>query len=313
MSDDEELKALRSILDSIAAAVGMTIEANGGWDPRPGSRAAREIAEQGPYIARSKTPVLDAHSIALARLSSATEHFSALARLIEEPAFAYAPASLARTALENSARAWWAFDPALDVKMRIARGRTDMIVNLNEVARVFGSIERLVNDAERASFEEARDKAASRLSAIAEDSMAIGLNVLRSKKGALMGVEEMPVGPTAVIVAQLGDMGRVAYHDLSAVAHGTLTGVMSRLDQVARSTTMEGVALAAPSVKMPALRNAIAIALLSYRGATDRRMELYGWDMALWNKWKRESAMVLAPLLRDEGVQSVQGADAALA
>lgn len=298
MPEDVELKTLRSILESVAWAVGTTITTNGGWDPRPGSQAAKEIAEQGPFVARSKTPVLDAHSMALMRLSSATEHFTCLARLIEEPAFAYGPASLARTALENSARAWWAFDPALGVKMRIARGRTDFIVNLKEVARLLDAIDQIATDAERATNQEVRDKTMGILSAIVADTEAIGLHVLRNKKGIPIGVEEKPIGPTAVIAAQLGDMGRIAYNDLSAVAHGTLFGMASRLEEVGRIPTMEGVVLAAPSLKMPLLRNLIAVALHSYREATDRRMKLYGWDMTDWNAWKKESARVLVPLLR---------------
>ena len=301
MPEDVELKTLRSILESASWAVGTTIKANGGWDPRPGSRAAKEIAEQGPFVARSKTPVLDAHSIALMRLASATEHFTALARLIEEPAFAYGPASLARTALENSARAWWAFDPALDVRMRIARGRTDFIVSLKEVIRVLDGIDQIATDEERATNQEVRDKTMGILSAIVADAEAIGLHVLRTKKEVPIGVEEEPIGPTAVISAQLGDMGRIAYNDLSAVAHGTLFGMVSRLEEVGRIPTMEGVLLATPSLNMPSLRNLIAVALYSYRQATDRRMQLYGWDMDDWNAWKKESAKLLVPLLRGAG------------
>lgn len=301
MQEDAELKTLRSILGSVAWAVGTTIKTNGGWDPRPGSQAAKEIAEQGPFVARSKTPVLDAHSIALMRLASATEHFTALARLIEEPAFAYGPASLARTALENAARVWWAFDPALDVRMRIARGRTDVIVSLKEVIRVLDAIDQIATDEERAINQQVRDKTKGRLSAIIADTEAIGLKVLRTKGGVPTGVEENPIGPTAVIAEQLGDIGRIAYNDLSAVAHGTLFGMASRLEEVGRLPTMEGVLLATPSLKIPSLRNLIAVTLHSYRQATDRRMLLYGWDTTDWQAWKKESAKLLVPLLRTAG------------
>jgi hypothetical protein len=301
MPEDAELKTLRSILESVAWAVGTTINANGGWDPRPGSQAASEIAEQGPFVARSKTPVLDAHSIALMRLASATEHFTALARLIEEPAFAYGPASLARTALENSARAWWALDPALNVGMRIARGRTDVIVNLKEIIRVLDAIHEIATDEERANNQDVRDKTTDTLSEIVADTEAIGLKVLRTKKGVPISVEESPLGSTAVIAAQLGPIGRIAYNDLSAVAHGTLFGMASRLEEAGRLSTMDGVQLAKPIVTMPSLRNLIAVTLRSYRQAMDRRMQLYGWDMTHWQAWKKESAKLLIPLLRRSG------------
>lgn len=156
VADESGLESLRSILNSVSWAVGKTIQANGGFDPRPGSKAAQDIAEQEPFVARSKTPVLDAYSVALMRLSSAAEHFEALARLIEAAALAYGPASLARTALENSARAWWALDPAIDVKTRIARGRTDVLANLNEVIRLLDAIEPDAIDEQHAGYEEVR-------------------------------------------------------------------------------------------------------------------------------------------------------------
>src|SRR5690349_9786710 len=110
------------------------------------------------------------------RLGSATEHFNAIARLIQEPPIAaYGPASLARTALENSARSWRAFDPSLDVKMRIARARTDIIANLIELQRARGAIERLeaddpnATDEEQAENQAMRDKVSGTLSEIVAD------------------------------------------------------------------------------------------------------------------------------------------------
>ena len=302
MPEDADIAPLRSILTSVAWAVGKTIEANGGFDPKHGSQAATEIANQGPFVARSKTPVLDAHSIALMRLASATDHFTAIARLLEAPPVAaYGPASLARTALENSARAWRAFDPALDLKTRIGRGRTDVIVNLKEALRALGAIEKIGTPQELALNRKMRDKTSIILKDIVEDSDRIGLTPVRNKNGEVIGIVEAAVGPTAAITEQLGPMGRLAYNDLSAVAHGTLSGLVGRLEEVDQMTTVRGVKLMTPSVNMPNLRNAIAISLLSYREATDRRMSLYGWDMTYWNAWKTESARLMASLLRGAG------------
>jgi hypothetical protein len=302
VADDAELAALRSILTGVAWAVETTIVANGGFDPKPGSQAAAEIADEGPYVARSKTPVLDAHSVALMRLASATEHFTAIARLLEDPPVAaYGPASLARTALENSARAWRAFDPALDLRTRIGRGRTDFVVNLKEVLWALDAIEQIGTPQELAENKEVRDKTSGILTDIIDDSDRIGLTPVRNKKGEVIGIVEAAIGPTAAIAEQLGPMGRLAYNDLSAVAHGTLFGLVGRLEEVGRMATMRGVKLMTPSVNMPNLRNAIAISLLSYREATDRRMTLYGWDMTDWNAWKTGSARVLSPILRGAG------------
>ena len=299
MPDDADLAALRSILTSVAWALGNTITANGGFEPKPGSQAAGEIASQAPYVARSRTPVLDVYSIALMRLGSATEHFTAIARLLEDPPVAaYAPASLARTALENSARAWRAFDPGLDLRTRIGRGRTDFIVNLKEVLRALDAIEGIGTPQELAENQRVRDKTSGILKDIIDDSDRIGLTPVLNKKGEVIGIVEAAMGPTLAIAEQLGPMGRLAYNDLSAVAHGTLFGLVGRLEEVGRMPTMQGVKLMAPSVNMPNLRNAIAVSLLSYRQATDRRMDLYGWDRTDWDAWKTESGRVMKRLLR---------------
>jgi hypothetical protein len=94
---------LRLVVKNVSWAVGRTIERNGGWDPRPGSQLVREIAEQEPFVGRSKSPVANAYSVALVRHISAMKHFEDLARLLVDESTAYGPASLTRTALENSA------------------------------------------------------------------------------------------------------------------------------------------------------------------------------------------------------------------
>src|SRR5438093_362190 len=105
------------------------------------------------------------------RLASATEHFTAIARFLEDPPVAaYGPASLARTALENSARAWRAFDPALDLRKRIGRGRTDVIVNLKEVLRALDAIEMIGTPEELAENKKIRDETSDKLTDIIDDS-----------------------------------------------------------------------------------------------------------------------------------------------
>ena len=90
----------------------------------------------------------------------------------------------------------------------------------------------------------------------------------------------------------------MAYNELSAVAHGTIYGMVSRMEEVARVPAMEGVALASPSVNMSSLLAGTGVALLSYQRATDRRFDLYGWHATYWKAWKVESAKILVPLLR---------------
>jgi hypothetical protein len=147
------------------------------------------------------------------------------------------------------------------------------------VIRILDAIDEEMADEEKATHQRFRDRAMTTLWEIASDSEAIGLHVLRNKRGVPIGVEEEPIGPTAVIGAQLGLSGRIAYSQLSAVAHGTLSGMTSYLEEVSRLPGVEAVSLASPSAKIPSLVNLIAVTLDAYQQATDRRMQLYGWDL----------------------------------
>ncbi len=79
-----DLEAVRAIVADVPPAVGRTIEANGGLDPRPGSQLLQEIAQQEPYVGRRQRPVLNAYSIALTRWLAAMHHLVDLGRLLAD-------------------------------------------------------------------------------------------------------------------------------------------------------------------------------------------------------------------------------------
>lgn len=281
MGDAADLAAL---LRGAAEAVSETILANNGsFDPRPGSQAAREVEQQGPFVRRSKTPVMDAYSVALMRLQSALDHLTAIADLLD-PARPYACASLARTTLENCARAWWALDPGLDVRGRIARGRADTLSNLDDALRY--PIPGIVYQA-RPILEE-----------VVADTEAIGLTILRDRRGEIRGVDEERLGATAVIREQLEEDGAIAYRDLSSVAHGGVSGMIGRMQAVDATSGSPGVSLMQPVEDVSIVVVPIAIAMLSFRRAMERRIVLYGWPLDHWVAWNQEAGRTILPLLR---------------
>jgi hypothetical protein len=144
-----------------------------------------------------------------------------------------------------------------------------------------------------------QEEARSKRDDIAADAEAHGFHVQRKEKdGSPLWVEKKPPRITTLLVTQLGDGAKVSYSDLSAVAHGTLFGIMSRIgghgcpspDRGRHSDATER------SARVPDM--AIAHALESFWEATDRRFLLYGWDVTHWKGWVRESRRLILPLLR---------------
>jgi hypothetical protein len=281
---DNDLASLHRIVASIPEAVGRTILANGGLDPRPDSQVLREIAAQGPYVGRRQKPVLNAYSIALTRWLSAMQHLVDIARVLDGPAATHGTASLFRTTLENSAWAWWGMDPEIDAKRRIARGLSAEIASLNEVILF--------------PFETMQAEATSIRDLIASEAEALGFFVQRATDGSPRWVEEKPPTITRLLDSQLGEPGTVAYRELSAVAHGTVFALLYRMKRVDLPSTTDGMTTMEPSVPLDSLGLGITIALDSFWQATDRRFCLYGYDARDWNRFVLESKKLLLPLLR---------------
>jgi hypothetical protein len=285
-ADSADLSTLRMIVKSVPWAVGRSIQENGGtWEPAHDSQYAREVAEEGPFVGRSQTPVADAYSVAVMRHAAAIQHFADLARLLVPPRSTHGPATIVRSAIENCAWAWWALDPTIDVKQRIARGLSAVLENLNEAIH-FPSVEL------RSESLENRDE-------IASDAAAHGMHVQRKEKdGSPVWVEEKPPSITKLIEMQLGEDGTIAYRELSAVAHGTLFGLTTRLKKARIELDQPGITLMEPAAPFAVLLYSIVIGLESFFQATDRRFSLYGWEMTHWNGWKREVKRALLPVLR---------------
>ena len=211
------------------------------------------------------------------RLGVATQLVQALSRLLLEPASIMGSAVVARVILENSARASWALDPSLGVRMRVTRGRTEVIRNLYDALsyplprREVGV--KLTPEQEKGAT--VREETEAKLDAILEDTTSfLNLEIRRDRRERFRGIEENAPGPTDTIVGEFGEMGAIAYRDLSGVAHGGLSGLIGRLDEVASG---DGSALMGPadaSSRLPSL----AAALTAYAWASERRISLFGWD-----------------------------------
>ena len=302
---DERVELFRTCIEEFGAAVDETIIAAGGWDPVPGSQGALELAAQGPFLGgRSTEPVRDAHSLAGLRLALATEHLAALSRLLSDPPATFAAATVARAVLENAARGSWALDPAIDVKRRIARGRTDQINDMLDVLKYPRPIEPTQADDEDAAhfaqrvaefeaFTAQFDKAAHKLADKLADTEAIGLKVIPGKRGRFLGVEERSPGYAETIRLEFGDKGASAYRNLSGVTHGGLSSVLHRMEPVeAGSTIMR------PTQDLGQQLVYLAAALDGLSDAQRRRATLFGWDPSIIHAWIVRSAPLLLRIFR---------------
>jgi hypothetical protein len=292
----DRIQVFRDALDGAVLAVGQTIQLNG-WDPLPDSQAAAEIEAQAPFAARSKAPVTDALAVAGVRLAVATSHVAALSILLKPPPNVLGSATVARVVLETSARAMWALDPSLDVKRRIARGRATMLSNLidqlsyprpvrpekhpRESTKEYRS---RVRDYER--FVSAFDRAQETLDDVITDTEAIGLRVRRGKTGKFVGVEEPLPRPTETIKRELGDGGAMAYRDLSGIAHGGISSVINRMEEV---ESRPSAVLMKPKEDVGNHLVSLVAALLEFGKANDARIALFGWDPVKWLAWRIET------------------------
>jgi hypothetical protein len=293
---DERVELFRGLLDAALRATGETIQANG-WDPGAGSQGAREIAAHAPFVRRSKTPVHDAFSFGQARLANATAHVSALSRLLANEPHIYGAATVARVILESSAKAAWAFDASLDVKMRVARGRASAIGNVLDVlgyprpeqperepGETDDAFQRRVDEYDRIMAE--FNKAETTRDDLIADAQAINLEVKVDKRGRFLGIEEQLPGHTDTIRMLLGDEGAMAYRDLSGVAHGGMSSLLHRMEQVA---AVPGHSLMKPTEDVGSHLGTLAFTLIAFTRANEARIRLFGWDATKWIAWRKGS------------------------
>jgi hypothetical protein len=275
----DDLAELRSILGGSVKAVGQTLALNG-LDPAPGSQAAGELARQDEFAGLRTTPVENALSIAALRLATATGLIEALERLLTPPASIYGSAVAARGVLEVAARASWALDPRLDVRGRITRGLTDSILNLVDVLKY---------PIEPVKYE-ARPKL-DRLLRYA-DEQGFELRWSQGKTRRFLGVEESAPRYADTVEREFGTAATIVYRDLSQVAHGTLTALIDRTEEVA---DLAGTSLRGPGDATRYTMSYVTTLLCFVRAHT-RRIRLYGWNRGPWNAWLAEARPAIAAL-----------------
>jgi hypothetical protein len=144
-------------------------------------------------------------------------------------------------------------------------------------------------------------RAAATLDALVLDCDAIGLQIRRSKKGEILGVVDVTPGPTRTIEIALGQMGTIAYRDLSAVAHAGMSSLLDRMETVQSRGDLRLMGPGDPSSHIASM----AVALLSFTGAQEARTKLYGWNPDEWVEWRRPLKHLMREILPPDSLSSV--------
>ena len=177
---------------------------------------------------------------------------------------------MARAVLEASARAWWIYDPGLDVRARVAHAKTVELHSVDEGMKV----ERAATD-NTLHFSPQRER-------IVREAEALGLIPDYSKDANLIGFEgQRRPDATSIIEDMLTQLlgrrpaAKLAYRLYSAVDHATVYAMIRSLSTLRTTKT---TATVTPHVTNEQVASATAFAITSHLGVLSRRARLYGFN-----------------------------------
>lgn len=210
LDDQEADEAVRGWISNLLLANRMLLNAHG-YGPMPGSpfyAQMEELGERGDF-----DPVTFARATGEGFLHAAGEQLQAMMRLVDAPPLPGPFTTVARAALEASARAWWIFDEGTDTRTRVQRVLCEGMHSAEEQAK-------LMRDLQRPGGHPWTDE----MNAEAE---RWGLAVLRDSRGRFRGVGEPRKTTTELMELISERSGRIAWRIGSAVGHATLFASMA--------------------------------------------------------------------------------------
>ncbi len=223
----------------------------------------------------SSNPGLDSTLAARLLVTSATDHLQSLAAVLRMPGGGgiFGTYTVARGALETSARAWDLLGPGLPIRERVRRHMNERLHSLNEARALLSGIdgthaqqddqeEKILRSAKQHSFEVHR----------ARKYKAAYLDTPRPRVGSLADV---------CLQAYTGEkqFGHMVYRLLSAHAHGVSYGLLQLLGppEDLQQATRPGVV--AQQVRHSSIEVAtrLLVPLVVYTAMMQRFLVHYGW------------------------------------
>jgi hypothetical protein len=259
------LDALREKLTMIADE---TDHDRFGFGPAARSKAAHEIEDQGAFAGEKPwgaEPVEAAFSMAALQLTSARDHVRMLARALTYPPSIFACRTIARGAVEASARAWHLLDPGIGPKERVARVMTERLYRLRE----------------RMKYPKTFDKggsAGARINEIIAVGKGLGYEVTEPK-GRAPYVEKPRPSATLLIESMMSTpgLGEAVFREFSAIAHAQAEGLLSNVID-GSAQTIDGAQVARAGLSPLAAITVVSGAFIALHHGFDRLASAYGWD-----------------------------------
>jgi len=167
-------------------------------------------------------------------------------------------------------------------------------------------IERLLSIAEasRIRIPAVQQSAQHRIEEFLNDAATAGVRVRIDRRGKPLSIgEEAAPKITALIRDQLGPRGEVIYRDLSAVAHGFVLGMTSRMRPAEEVPSFlpveEDVTYQQATANSRMLMIGMVRVCEGFAGAVDRLCKSHGWDATDWSATRTESLSALRRLALD--------------
>jgi hypothetical protein len=273
---------LRPIIEALESLVQVSalVRYPHRFDAVAGSPVEAEFAKQSQFAGPwSDEPLTEVVSMGNMLIFSAEENLRSAATLIASGSL-YGPFTLARSAFETSAQAWWVFDPAIGIEERLCRGG-NFILNSHYERR---SLENEIGVAETRT---------PKIRAILDTADQTGLRVTHSKKSSRRWLGSGWKDATSLCRQLWQDpsdlastVGAVIYRYLSATPHGTLHGILRNAQPVEGFPAGSTGTMFAQVVKPSEMALLVSSVLLAYIIAADRQMAYFGWDGPAWEAWK---------------------------
>jgi hypothetical protein len=223
---------------------------------------------------------------AVASMAAADDQLIAMQQVLQEPLTTFGITTLARGVVEASCRAWWLFDPSVDVRTRVARSMTLRLETLWRNRAIEDTL-----DLPRT--------AAARIEEILAVAPKKNFKVIEEGRRTPAAIEEALPWSARLYEAILGnkELGYGIWADFAAVAHGQVGGIMQRLQLVDRPNNLAPDVRWATVDPLRAMGPALCAALLAHFQAFGRELDLHGWEQAAWKVYIKSALPIVRRLL----------------
>lgn len=273
ISEDVDVDRVRSLSALISETVKTAIEHRSTYRLEP-FQASQADYEQRSGHDRFGRHVIDAFAIPWGLLVAAEDHLMSL-RLAIQRSSVFSSRVLTRAVLEVAARAWWHFDPAIDIEERVRRSFNEQLSSAGELLRLESEMDHDLS-------------ANARLESLAQEAERVGFTIVRTRRDIPSHIGEPRPGTLTLMEGLMSHrverMGRLLWRTLSAAAHGTTYAMLAAVEFDDHPFDPQRDS-ARTRVTTRDVNEAVAPSLVAYSDTFGRMAKLYGWDPSAWEKF----------------------------